>query len=424
MRGYKAALGEALPILWVRDHVSDKWVSDRGLTRADVVERLRRSLSCGDRVVVGVGDEGLEVRRGSWCGLGSICAICSSRIQARRRAVYGNALRAALREYPYQYLLTFTVPDGPELGSCLDDLRRAWRCWYRKGQKRANGKRSGGERAKIVGAIGGVELKKSDRGAWHVHLHVLAVCRERLDYRVYDPDRLRAARRAAKGRCLSQDDLDRCVSDWAWVRGKRVPVSKLTREWIEASGGKACNVDARPLRGGQLDRERAAFEVLKYATKLGSVGSADSGLASDFFSLVCESYGRRLFSTLGIFFGSGARESRPVLLDDACGVLVWDQIDREYRYRQGGFAPLPDRETMRGVGLVLGAWRRERRRLLDKRHELGDKLAGYLDGLRLRYRAWIGAVYREGVGRTLVGSLRPPPAPADSVPVQLSFLPA
>lgn len=433
MRRYKMAQRESfytikvpyLPRFGLVDDISKDWLSDRGLTRTDVREKLEKMFSCADRVD-GVacapnpdGSPVVDILRANWCKCTSVCAICSARLQGRRRMVYGDPIKNAIRQFRYRYLVTFTVKDGSNLGDRLDAVRSAFRSWYRMGQRRRRG-RSGGEAAKVEAAIAGVELKKTAAGLWHVHIHALVFTNERLNYQIYDREKKRAAIRAAGGR-LTPEQLRECVSDWVEVGGEKIPVSKLSREWISASRGESCNIDCRPIVGGWVEAERQALEVLKYSSKLAAV-NADGDPVSpgpDLVDLVSMTYGRRLFMSLRGFRGLMKRgETEYDQPGRSDYTIVWDYEGKQYAGGRLSMVPLSRRETLSVVGRVVGQWRRERRTMLDAG---GAGLAARLDSLKSWYRDIIKNVWRAGVRDGLIESCIRVVVPPQPDPVQLSL---
>lgn len=430
-RTYKESIRAAMGAGGVLDTLPASWLSDRGLTRSDVVEKLDRVFSCADRVEAqdcGVDDSGrpvIDILRANWCKCSAVCPVCSGRLQGRRHSIYKDPIRDAVKRFPHRYMVTFTVKDGAVLGERLDHLRAAFRAWYRKGQRRKGGARSCGECGKVEAALAGVELKKTVAGLWHVHIHALVFASERLDYQVYDPVRLRALRRS-RGRDASADELRECVASWGVLDGQQVPVSKLTAEWLAVSGD-SCNVDCRPLRGGWHEIQGAALEVLKYSSKLAAVGADGRavGPGVDMIDLVAGTYGRRLFAALRGFRGLCKRDQEYDLPGVADYSIVWDYSAGNYTAARGsGFLPLPVREAASMAGKLIGQWRRDRRALLDAPAGVVADLPAALDSVKGWYRLAIKSVYRSFARSALVDSCRKivlPPLPPPPQWVQCSL---
>lgn len=437
MRRYKDELRRSMGA-GVLDRLPESWLSDRGLTRSDIYEKMEKMFACADRVEAsdaGENDEGrpmVDIIRANWCKTPAVCAICSARLQGRRRVIYENPIKKAVREFPHRYMVTFTVKDGPDLGGRLDHLRAAFRAWYRKGQVRrdmVSGEisRSRGESGKVRAALAGVELKKTDAGLWHCHIHALVFTDERLDYQVYDPVRLRDLKKRL-GRRPSASELRSCVNTWASCGGSVVPVSKLSAEWIACSGDSV-NIDCRPLRGGFIEVERQAREVLKYSSKLAGVGAEDRpAVGADLIDLVGHTYGRRLFMALRGFRGLVKRESEYDDPGKGEYSIVWDYDGHKYIGTRPALPQATRKDTLSLVGRLVGQWRRERRSLLNGRGLLPDlELAGRLDSIKAGYRQVIQSIWKTGARIDLVESCRRlvvslPPAVASPVWVQTSLL--
>jgi hypothetical protein len=411
LRRYKDALRVSTDGAGIVSALPSDWLSSRGLTRSDVQDKLGRMFDCAgviecqDKGSDENGDQVVKVLRANWCKVPAVCPICSTRTQQKRRGIYTEPIRAAVSRYRHAYMITFTVADGPDLAERLDHLRASFRAWYRMGQRRKDGTRSNGEAARIAAMLTGVELVKTSAGLWHVHMHALAFSSSRLDYRVYDARRLAAARREASGRRLSAETMRDCVAAWGMLDGERVPVSKLTSEWIAVSGD-SCNVDVRPLVGGWLAVQHSALEVLKYSSKLASVradGTPGKMAGADLISLVVDTHGRRLFAALREFRGLMHKSE----YDDpghADRTLVWDYTQSSY-----GGARSVVRHGMRAgalaeTGKMVGEWRRERRRLLGLLGVVPD-LAAVLDGVKADYRQRISGIWRSSRLGGLVDSM-------------------
>lgn len=414
-RKFKQDQFESLGVNAAEKTLDPEWLSDRYLTRSDVSEKLEKVRRCLDTIEAqsvedSSGRESLQILRGNWCKVGSVCPACSSRVQSRRLAVYSPHIKSACKEYRYRYLVTFTIKDGPVLSERLDHLRASFRAWLRLGQLRKNGLRSGGESRKITGALVGFETTKTG-GGYHVHAHALIFCYDRLDYEIYD-QKARALVSGRSGGRASDADLAACVNEWIWLDGAPVPVSKLSREWFAVTGDSV-NVECDPLGGDWFSVEKSAHEVLKYAVKLGASGNYS---ARDYIEIVAGTYGRRMFSALGIFRGllNGRTEFDESARADYS--LVWD--DKTGQYWPGRYARRYDMagDALRVCGVLVGQWRRDRRALCASGPVPG--LAGRLDSLKRSYREVIKNIWRSANRDAFIESLRKIPVlPSPALPV-------
>lgn len=204
---------------------------------------------------------------------------------------------------------------------------------------------------------------------------------EPLDYRTFQPEAL------ARG-----EKIPLRLVEFA---GRKVASSKVTREWLRASGD-SMGLDVRPLGIRKGDREkgidrtesiwRQAREVLKYATKFNSAPAADQTalMGPDYVTVMDVTWGRRLFNSYGGFRGLAALNNEMVeSLDLAAGArpvvysMRWDKRARKYNRLRAEDGPLfensdPIRsekkiDLIRAVNRVQGAFRRRRYRILHAR---------------------------------------------------------
>ena len=348
------------------------YVSARYVTRSDLIERFEKISDCCTKI------EGVEtspgvvnVVRGNHCKTPSICPICSSRVQSRRRAVYLRPILDAMNKYRYRYMLVFTIKNGENLTERLDFLRDSFRRWYLMGQRRG-GVRSGGEAAKIEAAISSVEITRG-AGGYHVHLHVLAFCSDMIDYRLC-------------GKMM--------------FKGVEVDVSKLSTEWLAASLGQAINISITPLCRDAAAMRKTALEVLKYNTKL----NCSAGSAADLVEIVAATYQRRLFAAYRGFRGllsvqGEYVEDRP----DVSTTMIWDSENGQYRR-----VPVLRRDVsadkLKIVGSVVGQWRRDRRAAIGAGR---SGLAARLDGLKRVYRVCIREIWRAACRQGIIDACAP-----------------
>ena len=427
-RKYKMLQRETMGTEKIVSGLSPDYLSIRGLTKSDIIEKMNKMYSCADRVEAldcGVDENGetmINVLRANWCKVTSVCAICSARLQGRRHEVYKKPISDFCKKYKYRYMITFTVKDGLDLSERLDHLRVSFRRWYLMGQRRVAGGRSGGESGKLAAALAGVELLKTDCGRWHCHIHSLVFTDEKINYRVYDQAKKDEVEKRLC-RSASAAELRSCVSTWGVVDGVKVPVSKLTAEWLAVSGDSV-NVDCRPLRGGWYDIQKQALEVLKYSSKLASVSSGSVPAGADLVDLVASTHGRRLFSALRGFRGLVTRKTEYDDPGKPDYTIVWDYAAGEYMpVSPGRDIEIARSETQSLAGRLVGQWRRDRRSMLDHREIPG--CSGRLDHIKRLYREVIKQVYRGGVRVSFVESMRRVvlllPEPVDPIPVQLSL---
>lgn len=274
-------------------------VSDSGLTRSDLKDKIRKIESCAGLVEfrtryvpdsTGVLEQQFKIHNATYCRHYTVCEICSRRVQLTRWKRFRPRVEELSGKYRYIYHVTFTIEDKNNLGERIDFLNESFRSFVRQGQKRGR-KKGGGEWSKVGAAIVATENKRGENSdLWHVHKHALIFCHEPLDFRVYDSKKVRALERLfGKGK-VPKDRLNMCALNLHNRNGKRIAVSKLSLEWLRATKGEALSVHARRLRGNVND---IAQEVLKYPVKV----SLKSKL--DIPYIIEQTYNRRFLATYG-----------------------------------------------------------------------------------------------------------------------------
>lgn len=335
------------------------------LSRLEIAGKLKKIKSCGNLVELRALPGDLPtVHNFQKCGQVAVCPVCAARAQAMRKKRFGKPIEAMAalcgenqagtlgtraarpgRLVPFDcapfplspcapwpgitgresfeglnaYLVTATIRPRETLREGLNHLTAAWKKFRLMGQRRGDS-RSRGEFGKVVGAIAKIEIKRgAGSGKWHPHIHALIFTRSELDFRFYD-----------KGVLIHPKHFDPLVGEvdkeTGEVKGREILMSKISREWLKATGGDSYNVDVQSMRKfwessytdkrgafhpsqksrgvpfAQSVREQAA-EVLKYATKWNAdpeKGSAEFD-AADFVEVVRTTYCRRLFATYGYF---------------------------------------------------------------------------------------------------------------------------
>jgi hypothetical protein len=275
-------------------------------TKRDMWEKIDNIVNCASVVELRRYDAGkIEIHNANYCHNPVVCPICADRVSKRRRAIFSEPIKRAVRkfavspacgdwkeEYPQGYtgvyMATATIKDGPNLKERIDVLQDSLKRMRKYGQKRG-GARSAGEWGKVRAGISNVEIKiGSGSGAWHVHSHFLLFTDEPINIRTRE-----------SGYFIKNKS------------GENTPVSKFNFEWFEATGGEGINFDVRPIEFKKYvsGRECITFEesveaqsqeVIKYSAQL----SAGKGLgilsASQYIELIQRRGNRRLFNALGL----------------------------------------------------------------------------------------------------------------------------
>jgi len=289
-------------------------LSGNGQTRSDIVDKAWRVVHCADQVelrAVYDGEAGGEqqqrivVHTASWCRKYLVCPTCARRAQAVRVKVYGEKLSELYHTTARTYLLTFTVRDRVSLAAGLADLRSGFRAFVRQGQRRrrSGDRRDRGEWGKVVAGLAGFEVKRGAGGAWHPHIHCLVHTSAPLDYSVYDQEKRAVLERLyGKGQVPEASLLAAARQTVPLdVAGevRQVPVSPLSLQWYNATGGQSVNVDCRPISSdnGYGPVEDQLREVLKYPVAFDN----DRGLwgTADLVEIMAETHNGRFFERYG-----------------------------------------------------------------------------------------------------------------------------
>ena len=243
-----------------------------------VAERLK---ACGDYLVFRhyFTVDQVKLHGASLCMKHLLCPLCAIRRGAKALKAYLDRWELIKLEKTSlkPFLITLTVKDGPDLLERFNHLVRAQReLWKRKHRKYASSLDG------VCGAVWSYEVKRgSGSGAWHPHLHMIALAAEA-------PDQ-----------------------------------GQLSAEWHNITGDSFI-VDVRPI--DQLDTAAGFCEVFKYAVKFSDQPPADTVHA--WLTLG----GKRLLGSAGCFRGVEVPES---LLDDPEGLGELPYVTLFYRYLAG-----------------------------------------------------------------------------------------
>lgn len=377
------------------------------LTPGDLIRDAKQSAACGTRLSAAFPASGDDFRpyihRGEYCQMPAVCYVCSRRVGDVRQARYAGPIETAFAAGMTPYLVTFTVPPGKTVREQYRELREALRAFTTRwrGRRRGRGIRKRrvyvGEWAKVGAAAMKIEVKRgSGSGEWHLHAHALVFTRKAdperphetgpLDYRTYDPEKKK------QGILEAAREVE--------FRGRKVPASKITAEWLMATQGRAMGLRVDPLffrrrkvrgkwiydldaRGQKIqasgsDVVRAAREVLKYVTVL----SDDSPTGAEDWVEIREAlWGRRLWSVFGGFRGLGdddyTRDAPEGVVKAILHNLYWrgGWAEGQYQTQEGRPGLLINLEAAARVGglelglrgRVMGVVRRARSEILKMR---------------------------------------------------------
>lgn len=414
------------------DAVAYDFVSRSGLTRSDIQDKIDKIKDCCSVVELkaeyekspeGILEQKLKVSNGNFCKQHAVCAVCADRSQTRRRARYNEAIKDQASMVKdgkrYAYILTYTITDSEDLSGRLQDLKDFRRKWRRMGQKRKKS-HSGGEASKIKAGLSTIEIKRGENSQlWHVHAHELLFTDKPLDYQVYDP-MIKKELHKKYGSRIPKEILSAAAMETATFRGEQVPVSKISREWLEATGGESISIDVSPMyhvpKNVSMKKQRKlsamtfeqsiayqAREVIKYMSKPWE----NSPL--DMLQIITDTYNKRMIATYGEFRGvPGDDYEIQNTVDSENYVLVWDRGKADYGN------PVPGRysefkeeetETRKKMAIMLGEYRRARKHIIDL--NLVSGVSEQLDTLKLSFKENVNRLwqyYRNKVRRDVISA--------------------
>jgi hypothetical protein len=396
-------------------YLDPEYVSSAGLTRSDFIDKIDKLNDCASvielRETQSGNEKGFEssmrVAAANFCKQHTLCPICADRMQSRRRARYNDQIKKQAEMVStgrrFAYMLTYTVTDGKSLSERIETLKKSKKEFRKMGQKRSRlGRYSGGESGAIRAGVSTIEIKRgSGSGLWHVHSHDLVFTDRPLNYRIYDPEKLKKLR-TKYGRSIPENELVSSALGNAFFRDKTVPVSKMSREWLQATSGDSINIDVEPIRqipkncSGKKRRmyrkmsyvDSVAYqarECLKYPFKL-----PENFDVSDVLEILNDTYNRRLVDSFGEFRGIPGDDYNDVPEDEIENfVMIWK--DGRYRGAIPGAARQVDASedataARKQSGLLLGRYRRHRRYLVDNRDKIDGGIATLLDDSKENFR--------------------------------------
>ncbi len=396
--------------------VATDYVSKTGLTRSDIQEKIDKIRSCCSVVelkaeykeIDHVVEQIMSVSNGNFCKQHAVCPVCADRSQSRRRARFNEPIKnqaSLIKEGKrYGYIVTYTISDGDNLGERLQHLKESRLRWRKMGQKR--GKRfSGGEASKIRAGLSTIEIKRGENSElWHVHAHELLFTSKPLDYQVYDPEIKRELHKKYGSR-IPKEFLTAAAMQTATFQGETVPVSKISREWLEASNGDSISIDIQPLqhvpKNVSLKKQRKlagmsfeqsiayqAREVIKYMSK------ASDNSPEDMLQIITDTYNKRMVATYGEFRGvPGDDYQVENTADSENYVIIWDNGKMDYENPvPGKYSEFQEeeKETRKKVAQMLGQYRRERKAAIEKNC---DSLSEQLDTLKYAFKESVSKVW-------------------------------
>lgn len=368
--------------------LSPDFVSKTGLTRSDIFDKLGALKNCADYIelVAPVNEpQKTTVRKATFCKNPHICGLCAGRLQVTRRGKYTEKFIEMAKKYPYAYLVTWTVSPRQNLGDQLEHLKKSMQRFRKMGQKRqSRGGRiawSRGEWSRVRAAAVSYEVKRGKSGQWHAHAHGIVFTDSLFDFRLgyeYTP-----------------------------YKGKTVALSKLSTEWLRASGDSIninCQLMQKVPRNAKHETKKKlskmsypesiayqAREVTKYTAKL------NPAAGSDLIDIIVGTHTRRMFATFGDL--RGFKDS--YLLDEkdkkTSYYLLYDVSLGQYEPVPGYINKYPAHDILfkkacREMSLLQAKYRMQRK---ERIAQGGRSVALDLDYFKKVFRSKISRIWRK-----------------------------
>lgn len=247
----------------------------------------------------------------NYCNIPLVCPTCAEKLSRQRFNLIKPQINNLQKKYPYIYFLTFTTRDDSNFNDNYNLLNDSLRRFFLKGQLRNEGKRSTGEAAKIRASIITKEIKTGKNSKnYHIHAHSIVFCDERLDYSIYDSQIKQSIidKFKATGKKPEKEDLQPAIKytkkietvnqDTGEIQEKIVPLSKLSAEWHDCTGGKGVNIHSKiiatPHRHIDINNLNSTIrEATKYYCKINDFG------IDKIIEILANRKGKRYFSTTG-----------------------------------------------------------------------------------------------------------------------------
>jgi len=433
-------------------------VGTTGLTRQDIYDKVEKAKSCCDIVEIKEfipqdgGESQFKISNANYCNIPSMCPICGTTKQSKQRRGLADGIAAACEEYPYVYMLTFTVAPDKNLNRQMNHLKKSFRRWAKLGQKRNVYKTTQGNRTLIreyydggqyglvrAGFLSYEIIRGEGSGQWHVHAHALVWTVERLEYSYFDQDKKKALVKFYDVKNIHELP-DRITAQavepdkWITFNGKRVPAAKMKQERYNCTGN-SIHLDVRlvgykdgatmmfkekdkkksRLAGKNIYRSKyvknpaeyfkgifkSSYEILTYYSKLLENAADDAILIMD------ETHYFKFFSA---FRDMRKTKSEP---EERAAAAIWS-----LRHDQGEYsAPRKERaEIIRNLNdimkkgfleraaIIQGEYRR-RRNIILKENRQARFLSIWLDDTRRAFKTQMKVLWSHYTRARLTGTM-------------------
>jgi hypothetical protein len=408
-------------------------------TTRDLYEKLDAIAACASILELRQYDTGeIKIHNANYCHNPVVCPICSDRVSKRRRALFTEPLKRAVRKFGVQratgdwkseypdaytgvYMATATIKDGNNLKERIDTLLDAVKRMRKMGQKRQGG-RSQGEWSKVRAGLSNVEIKiGTGSGKWHVHAHFLLFTDSPINIRTTDSEYF--IKKETEDLNLFED---------------KVQISKFNHEWYTATHGQGINFDVRPIEfkrdvnGRKCETfaesvDAQAQEVLKYSTLLSTKKGTGVLSSAQYVELIQRRGTRRLFNAIGLlrcdkrnpdsFMTITERELRRLEYVDQMDSKYYEIYASQWQHGESygktfkqdravfstsddmktKFVNIRRRSFMAQTAIYQGEYRKQRNNFFKSRHMYSDKnvFEGILNDCRDIFRNKVAALWQK-----------------------------
>jgi len=332
--------------------VPNDYITEKGYTKEQLMRDVYKLIDCNNTISflnqnVKVYDKKEKKHKiktdskqfdSNQCNIFTLCPICSEKHASRRREKYKEEIKALSEQYPYSYMITFTVRDEPTFDLAYNSLTEAIRRYVLMGQLRGHDNdgteiHSQGEASKIKAMAVSKEITigKNSR-MFHVHAHAIAFTDDKLNYSVYDTDKKfqlireykkkygeRPGKEVLKQAIREYADME-LIDDHGEVEIKKVAVSKASKEWISATDGVSSNIRFDLMKGRPENIFAQCIEVMKYTSKIADLET------KQIIDVLANRKGKRFFTTYGELYNvkNPVKEEVEEIENTDLNGYVWD----------------------------------------------------------------------------------------------------
>ena len=375
---------------FIAKKIPNDYITENGYTKEQLMRDVYKLIDCNNTIsflnrdikVYDNGEKKNIIKNESkqfdsnQCNIFTLCPICSEKHASRRREKYKEEIKALSEQYPYSYMITFTVRDEPTFDLAYNSLTEAIRRYVLMGQLRgydSDGSeiRSQGEASKIKAMALSKEITiGKNSGMFHVHAHAIAFTEEKLDYSVYDVEKKFQLIREYKEKYDERPDkgvLEQAIREYAdmeWIDEhgeieiRKVAVSKASKEWIAATDGVSSNIHFDLMKGRPENIFAQCIEVMKYTSKIADLNP------EQIVDVLANRKGKRFFTTYGELYNvkNPVKEEVEEIENTDLNGYVWDTKKEKMvpmDARQKGFLDLKYQkyeQYKKSKSIVMKAW--------------------------------------------------------------------